>query len=590
VKLKAGVNASSILRVSTTTTTSTGIYTVLVVAQGHNITRSAFVAVLVALPADFAFTLQPSSETVALGSSRSSFYTVASLNGFAGTVSLLPSGIPPSVGVGTSQVTVPAGGNVTGNIFINVGSNAVPGIYSILFKATSSSLSHTAILTLAISATAVPDFSIATNPVFLTVPDGSVGFVNITLSSIGGFAGNVALKGSVIPSVSRGPLALVSPSSVFVSPNGTGTALLRIVTNTTTPTGFYNYTVAGTSGILFHEVFGSFSVTASSTADFTISASPNSLTIPQGSQNFDFLNITSTNGFSGTVNLAAGVSPPGPFLVLGNSQVTLASGGTATVVLAVFTNTTVPIPFGRYNITVTGSSGGHIHTIVIPLAVTVPVENLFLLSSSFQPTNVTLQIHNTGNMPASLVRYDVQDRVGNTWERTGWSGPTIGPNSTSSVFLSIGVSCSTCTYSGTPGAFNQLTPGNVYAIFLVSARNNLYKFSVTYPSGTREALALDSYTFASGTNLTLFLRNLGNVSVSLVSYYVKDSSGNQYALTGWAGPTINPNTATPVMILIGPSCPGCTLVGSAFTFTPGFSYTITIITSRNNQFSFTVVR
>jgi hypothetical protein len=156
--------------------------------------------------------------------------------------------------------------------------------------------------------------------------------------------------------------------------------------------------------------------------------------------------------------------------------------------------------------------------------------------------------------------------------------------------LSIGVSCSTCTYSGTPGAFNQLTPGNVYAIFLVSARNNLYKFSVTYPSGTREALALDSYTFASGTNLTLFLRNLGNVSVSLVSYYVKDSSGNQYALTGWAGPTINPNTATPVMILIGPSCPGCTLVGSAFTFTPGFSYTITIITSRNNQFSFTVVR
>jgi len=135
-----------------------------------------------------------------------------------------------------------------------------------------------------------------------------------------------------------------------------------------------------------------------------------------------------------------------------------------------------------------------------------------------------------------------------------------------------------------------LIEGNVYTISLVSARNNLYRFSVSYPSGTREALALEAYTFTSGTNLTLFIRNFGNVSVSFVSYYVKDSSGNQYALTTWAGPTINLSNTAPVMILIGSNCPSCTLVGSVFTFTPGFSYTIVIVTGRNNQFSFTIAR
>jgi len=366
---------------------------------------------------------------------------------------------------------------------------------------------------------------------------------------------------------------------------------LEIVTNSATPTGFYNYTVTGMSGGLFHQVFGSFTVTSSTTGDFTLSATPSSLIVAQGFENRTFLNITSVNGFSGTVSLAASVSPPGPLLVLGSSQVTLAPGGTTTVVLAIFTNTTVPVPFGNYNITVTGSSPGRIHNLVVPLAVEIPAENLFLISSSFQPTNVTLQVQNTGSTSASLVAYSAQDKAGDTWERTSWSGPTIGPNSTASgILLTIGVSCPSCSYIGTPGAFNQFIPGNVYTIFLTSARNILYKFTATYPSGTREALLLESFTFTSGTNLTLFIRNFGNVSVSFTAYYVKDSSGNQYALTTWAGPTINPNSTAPAVILIGSSCPACTLVGTAFTFTPGFSYTIIIVTARNNQFSFTVTR
>ncbi|TMI20731.1 hypothetical protein E6H31_08415 [Candidatus Bathyarchaeota archaeon] len=589
VRLKAGANASSTLTVLTQSTTPIGTYTVTIVAKASKIIHTALVTATVS---DFALTLQPSSEALVLGSSRTSFYTVTSLNGFTGTVTMGASNPLVNVGVGfQSQVTVASGGNASGPIFVNVGNTAPLGTFQIVFTATSGSITHMATLTLTITSAPVPDFTLMTSPVSLTIPDGSTGFVNITLSSIAGFTGNVTLTGSVIPAISGGPVAVITRTSVFLSPNVTGTSLLEIFTNSATPTGFYNYTVSGMSGSVFHQVFGSFTVASSTTGDFTVSANPSSLTIPQGSQDRDFLDITSTSGFSGTVNLAAFVAPPGPFLVLANNQVTLAPGGTAQVVLAVFVNTTVPVPAGRYNITVTGSTSSLFHQIIIPVTVTVPLENLVLVSASFQPTNITLQVQNTGSTSAGLVAYSVQDKAGDTWQRTGWSGPTIGPNSTaSSILLTIGVSCPSCSYTGTPGAFNQFIPGNVYTIFLTSARNILYKFTATYPSTTREGLLLESYTFTSGTNLTLFIRNLGNISVTFTSYYVKDSSGNQYALTTWAGPTINPNNTAPAVILIGSSCPACTLVGTAFTFTPGFSYTIVIVTARNNQFSFTVIR
>jgi hypothetical protein len=113
------------------------------------------------------------------------------------------------------------------------------------------------------------------------------------------------------------------------------------------------------------------------------------------------------------------------------------------------------------------------------------------------------------------------------------------------------------------------------------------------PNVGKEALGLDtSASFSSGTNVTLFIRNQGTTSVSLQSYYVKDSAGDQYQLTTWTGAPsgINPNTVVPANLLIGSSCTGCVLTGTAFTFTSGSSYTILVVTTRNNQFSFTATR
>ena len=70
-------------------------------------------------------------------------------------------------------------------------------------------------------------------------------------------------------------------------------------------------------------------------------------------------------------------------------------------------------------------------------------------------------------------------------------------------------------------------------------------------------ITMDSYHFNTPTNLTLNIRSNGALTVALIAYYVKDTSGVQYANSNSSGPTIPPAAATSVNILID---------GTAFTF------------------------
>ena len=92
-------------------------------------------------------------------------------------------------------------------------------------------------------------------------------------------------------------------------------------------------------------------------------------------------------------------------------------------------------------------------------------------------------------------------------------------------------------------------------------------------------LNLDSDQFNSSTNVTLNIRWEGVDPVALIAYYVTDSNGAQYANSNWRGPTIPPAAVVSVNILID---------GTTFTFQKGYSYTVTVVTSRNDQYGFTI--
>ena len=90
---------------------------------------------------------------------------------------------------------------------------------------------------------------------------------------------------------------------------------------------------------------------------------------------------------------------------------------------------------------------------------------------------------------------------------------------------------------------------------------------------------MESYRIESPTNVTLTILNTGSIAVNLASYTVRDSNGAQFDNTSWTGPLIDPNQNMTANILID---------GKSFTFQPTSTYTIIVVTSRSNPFTFTI--
>ncbi len=99
------------------------------------------------------------------------------------------------------------------------------------------------------------------------------------------------------------------------------------------------------------------------------------------------------------------------------------------------------------------------------------------------------------------------------------------------------------------------------------------------PCPSREALNLQSSQVNSPTGLTANTWNTGTAQVTLISYYLKDSFGNEFGNSNWAGPSMSPNAVKSIDILID---------GRAFTFQSGSIYNVILITSTYDRFKFTV--
>ena len=148
---------------------------------------------------------------------------------------------------------------------------------------------------------------------------------------------------------------------------------------------------------------------------------------------------------------------------------------------------------------------------------------------------------------------------------------------------------------------NTILASLLMVVIVVVASVMVYAWStgllgtlLVQPNVGKEALTMDTYAFPTPTtppnsNVTLTLRNAGTVAITFSSYYVKNATGTTFTQSAWtSGPTIQPNA--PGTIQIGLNIAGGSYSTSTFYFVPGNSYTVTLVTSRNNQFTFSVIR
>jgi len=216
----------------------------------------------------------------------------------------------------------------------------------------------------------------------VALPAGSNGTSTITLIGVNGFSGSVSLFAVIAPSPTGYLTAILSPANVTLT-GGSATSQLIITTTINTPPGFYTITLTGYGPTISQSI--SMSVQVLGSRDFNLAASPSFLDIPQGSIGTSQVTVSSFNGFTGTVSLAASFPLSGPTPSLSVNTISLTPGGMATSTLTM--TTTASTNPGFYNITVTATNGPLIHSVSVVVQVSGPPDQPPVASFTFTPAS-----------------------------------------------------------------------------------------------------------------------------------------------------------------------------------------------------------
>ncbi len=200
-------------------------------------------------------------------------------------------------------------------------------------------------------------FSLSASPTSVTVAQGSSGNSTITSTVTGGFDSAISLSASGQPS---GVTVSFSPSSI----TGAGTSTMTMTVAASTTPGTYAITVSGTSGSTTETTTVSLTVSGT-TPNFTISASPASLSVAWGSSGTSTITTTISGGFDSAIALTASGQPSGVTVSFSPSSIAAPGSGTSTVTfkVAYFAST------GNHAITITGKGAGVTHTTTVTLDV-----------------------------------------------------------------------------------------------------------------------------------------------------------------------------------------------------------------------------
>jgi hypothetical protein len=239
------------------------------------------------------------------------------------------------------------------------------------------------------------------------------------------------------------------------------------------------------NGIEIHSVL---SIVFNPTADFSISASPASLSVAQGSSGTTTVSTSLSGSFNSAVALSASGLPTGASATFTPTSIAAPGSGSSTLKLTAGT-----AAVGTYTVTVTGTGGGKTHTTTVSLTVTNTSSPDFSIAVS--PTSVSTPKGNNSTVTVST---------------------TVSGGFSSAVALSAtgAPSGATATFSPTSIA----APGSGSSTLTLAsgtAAAGTYSLTITGTGGGKTHTVTLSWTITSGTVTQLLLNpgfESGNVN------------------------------------------------------------------------------
>ena len=363
-----------------------------------------------------------------------------------------------------------------------------------------------------------PGYALSSSPSSLSIAQGGQGTTTITITPVNGFSGSVSLSASGLPNgvtASFNPNPATSTSTLTLSASGTAAAGTAV-------------TVTGTSSGLMRTT--TLTVTVIITPSYTLSASPSSLSLVQGSEGTSTIVVTPLYGFSASVALSASGLPSGitagfnPNPATSTSTLTLTASGTATL--------------GTSTVAITGTSGSLIETTTVTPTVTrSPAQENVIFSFNGLDGMTSL----SGLVAGPSGNFYGVTSIGGNANCDDWGG---------------GIGCGTVYElippAGSGGAWTETVLYNfqggadgdeVVASLILDAQGNLYGVTelggggtCTYGCGTVFELSPPATQGASWTKSTLYTFQGGMTDGSYPEgALVFDAHGNLYGTTFFGG-------------------------------------------------------
>lgn len=145
-----------------------------------------------------------------------------------------------------------------------------------------------------------PGITVQVSPASQSVQQGQQAAYTVTLTSTGGFSGTVSLSVAGVPAGATGAF---TPSSVTLASGATATSTLTVATAAGTPAGTSSLAINATSGKVSGSTAASLTVNYKISSNFSMTATPDSVTVPPGATAVYTLQLA-RNNFTGPVTFS----------------------------------------------------------------------------------------------------------------------------------------------------------------------------------------------------------------------------------------------------------------------------------------------